>query len=482
MPRSSQVPCLAVFLLASFTVIAAEPTEPRAIITIYHPDPAHLWNRVHTALFLRIGPDKKPYGQDRLEPILWTESQHLLTGESATKARAVLDEFARDQGEALIDDPLKRAILQRDLWLIANWAAASNESGAKQLLERLARVINRIALTREQIGKLPDNYTQAASSKEFPASFDPQHPGRGPLPPDLFDPTGPWVCLGREDGPTAPLHLQVHNPFNNSTFFIFLKLPGGREATLAFTKTLAGFQEPLYVTNTDEKTKRSYWHLPNPKLPQWPQGTEVALVRRALLLDSRGNVVASPLTESVQFRVMRIDTPELNVKTVQALEGGLLGDVVNGIAPPTKPSRAVDAQAMFEFQFRRADLFADKPVGLRDVSTERDFKTGFNAHGWDEFDRGLSADEFLERTRPFKNNTASCIGCHRYPGIYGFNSFHGMFPFALQRELRQAGDDNEGYAPVAHKLLPLSIEKIEQAAIHHKTEQATWKALEKLLR
>jgi hypothetical protein len=44
-----------------------EATRPR----IYDRDPDHPWNRLHAALFVRIGPDGKAYGHDRLEPLLW---------------------------------------------------------------------------------------------------------------------------------------------------------------------------------------------------------------------------------------------------------------------------------------------------------------------------------------------------------------------------------------------------------------------------
>src|SRR5262249_10433280 len=160
-------------------------------------------------------------------------------------------------------------------------------------------------------------------------------------------------------------------------------------------KRLAAFDKPLYLPNADEKSRRSIPNLPNPALPQWPRGTEVALVRRAMLIDSKGRVVVSPLTESVQLRVLRTRTPALTAKAVGELYRGVPG-----------------AQAFAEFQLRRTALFAGEAGGLRDVSGERDFKTGFNAHPWDEFgDRRNPASTsapFPGRSQPFKNNRASC--------------------------------------------------------------------------
>src|SRR5262245_63866655 len=59
---------------------------------VYHADPQHLWNRLHEALFIRVGPDGRSYGQDRLEPLLWPESRHLLEERSHKRAVALLEE------------------------------------------------------------------------------------------------------------------------------------------------------------------------------------------------------------------------------------------------------------------------------------------------------------------------------------------------------------------------------------------------------
>src|SRR5688572_32017100 len=63
--------------------------------TVYDKDPQHLWNRIHAAMFVRTGPDGKRYGDDRLEPLLWENSQYLLKGEQADRAVAALEEFIR---------------------------------------------------------------------------------------------------------------------------------------------------------------------------------------------------------------------------------------------------------------------------------------------------------------------------------------------------------------------------------------------------
>lgn len=456
-----------VCLLITTVQVAADPKEETPPQAIYDKDRGHLWNRVHAALFIRTGPDGRSYGEDRLEPLLWKDTEHLLTGKSAARAVAVLDEFLRETGESLIDDPLKRAILQRDLWLVANWLAEKPRTDAQERFEALlAKVIRRLALSPDQIATLPDNYAAAVASKEYADTFDPEKPEQAYLPPDLFQPGGPWACVGRTDGPTAPRHLREDgtNRFTNSAFLVFLKLPGGRDATLDFLKRLAAFDEPLLLPNLDEKSKRSFPYLPNPALPQWPKGTEVALVRRALLIDSSRKIVASPLTESVQLRVMRTDTPAPTAETLEKAD----------------PRRGTNRQAFAEFQLRRGALFAGEAGGLRDASGERDFKTGFNAHPWDEFGERRSpastAGPFPRRSQPFENNRASCIGCHRLPGVYSFNSLQD-FHFASIRSRR----DEDGEGPKPPSLIAMTVEEVEQAAIKWKEAQPGWVELRKLL-
>src|SRR5205085_4483421 len=96
---------------------------PRSGITIYDADPHHLWNRLHRALYVRTAADGREVGADRLDPLLWANTRHLLSGKSHEDAVAVLDEFLNHHGEQLILDPLRRAILQRDLWAVFDWAA-----------------------------------------------------------------------------------------------------------------------------------------------------------------------------------------------------------------------------------------------------------------------------------------------------------------------------------------------------------------------
>ena len=96
------------------TVQAAEPSR------LYDPDPHQLWS-LHETLFIRVGPDGRAYGEDRLDPLVWSSTRHLLEDDSHRRALRVLNEFLSRHGERLIRDPLERAFLQHDLWVLFDW-------------------------------------------------------------------------------------------------------------------------------------------------------------------------------------------------------------------------------------------------------------------------------------------------------------------------------------------------------------------------
>jgi hypothetical protein len=452
---------------------------------MYHADPAHLWNRLHRTLFVRVGPDGRTYGQDRLEPLLWVGSKHLLEGKSHQQAVAVLEEFLQNKGETLIAEPLKRAVLQRDLWLVFNWLdgyhthfydpePTSEEVRAAQerLRPRLATVIGRLALTRNQIEKLPDNYAMAVASAEYARRFDPQHPDTPYLPADLFESKGPWVCIGRSDGPVAPQHQADTGTsmFTNSAFLVFLRLPDGRAATLDFLARLRAFDQPLRVDAKEPQLGMQF--VPNPKLPQFPVGTQVALVRRALLIAAPQTLTATTLTESVQLRIYR-QVPQMtepNVRAAIESSGG------GRVADP----RIAAWQAFHEFPLSRSRLFANRAGGLRPIgSDERDFNLPFFFQMSDAFEdpdyrpSGTSrppALPFSESQHPMKQD---CFLCHSLPGTASFNSY---FNFRGNVSLANRNDVSRPFS-----LAEMPVSEVNTATITWKENRPQWIALRKLL-
>jgi hypothetical protein len=467
------VPGVALVCFFASLGLAQSPTKTASKQSIYHADPEHLWNRLHEALFVRVGPDDRTYGQDRLEPLLWGGSKHLLEEPSHKRTVALLEEFLKNNGEKLIEDPLKRAVLQRDLWLVFNWLEGDHyhfyepelkpeevQEARDRLRRPLAAVIGRLALIPDQIKKLPDNYTAAVASVNFPKRFDPEHPERPYLPPDLFAANGPWVCIGRPDGPIAPEHLRDTgtNVFTNSAFLVFLRLPDGRAATLDYLKRLRSFDQPLRVEAKEPTIGLKY--LPNLKLPQLPVGTEVALVRRALLIASPNTPTATPLTESVQLRVY-LEVPEMTSRTLRAALGG-------------KP-QAQSWQSFHEFRLTRAELFAGRAGGLRAVGpAELDFHIPFFLWYRDEFENAEYREARpLDRSFSERSQSAikeDCFACHSLPGVASFNSYFNF-----------RGNLVDAAVARPFSLSEMSVSEVAGAAVKWKEGRPNWTALRKLL-
>jgi hypothetical protein len=349
---------------------AARPPDAR--LSPYGDDPDHLWNRLHQALFVREEAD----GTRRVhtaDPLLYRGGTFLLEGEPHRRAVALLDQLLAGSDERAIH-PLKRLFFQRDLWAAFDYVAwypddwvhhSRHEPAAVALRNRLARLIGRLALDDHEIDALPDNYALAVKSNQYPPDHDPEHSERPFLPPNLFDPTGPWVRFHATTAePMARQHFDGAG--GRAIHTIFLRLPRGRATTERYLKEL----------NRDS-------------VKQFPAGTMVAMVRRALAVDRAAKIRVTPVTELVQIRVYR-RVP----KDSQANSRGVAGD-----------------QDVYEFLLDRATLFAGQH-GLRAVGPDDPAEPLFERHE--------GADPF-ERTRrpltPAMPQLKTCIECHQAPGI-----------------------------------------------------------------
>jgi hypothetical protein len=344
----------------------------------------HVWNRVHRQLHVRTAPDGTEYGDDELDPLLWAETRYLLKSPSHENAIRVLDEFLNEHAERLVRDPLKRAVFQHDLWAVFDWVVASSDDHPEErraLAARLARVMRRVALSKEEIDRLPDNYAAAVERRRFADDYDPEHTDRAFLPRDLFDATGPW--LGITDSFTEPIAAQHASTFSHSEFSVLLNVPGGAAATLDYLKRLWDFSEPYTAEAFHDGEQRSAL---NPGLPQLPSGTKVALIRKMLLIDSAGHIARSHLTESVQLRVFHAPA---RVRDSQGFHGD---------------------QDFFEFRTLRRLLFAGDSGGLHAIEPGEPGFVIFSSQGADGFDGPMP-------TVPRAGVLQACVNCHREHGI-----------------------------------------------------------------
>jgi hypothetical protein len=263
-----------------------EPAEP-LVIRRYDPDPAHPWNRLHRALFVRTTPGGREHTHG-LDPLLWNRSRFLLEPPAHQRAIDALDEFLATDVQTAAS--VKRLTLQRDLWAAFDQLAwmpghlndDRHEPAAKALRVRLAEGIATLAEPNERVAALPDTYRDAVAAKQFPVAHDATHPDRPFLPPDLLEETGPWVSLGSGVWPPVG-RIHAREVSSRAAFLVFIRLPAGRDATLAFLKGVSRKPSPI------------------------PPGTQVALVRRALAVDAGGKAVVTPVVESIQLRVYRED-------------------------------------------------------------------------------------------------------------------------------------------------------------------------------
>ena len=409
-------------------MLKARSASDSAVWNVYDPDPAHVWNRLHRSLYSRVARDGREFGRDELDPLLWVETEHLLGGASNRQATARLDEFLDTHAERLVGDPLKRAMLQRDLWAVFDWTVRRTDKPTpelRRLQSGLARVIRRLSLSPTQARALPDNYAAAVASGKFAPAFDPARPEAPFLPPDLFRPEGAWVqvaVVGDATTPTAapssifgkavaPSH--VFGVDGRSVFRIFISLPRGREATLAYLRSVAEFPRPWV-----RDARAGGDPQPNPRLPQFPEGTRLALVRQMLSIDEHGEPLPTAITESVQIRVHR----------------AVPGEIPVGFSLDRDDARA--ALAVYELRLSRERLFAGEAGGLRAVARdEREFPL-FQSHGIDLFESEGGASGSLERhLRPV---LGSCTSCHFRPGIHSVLS---RMPDIVQLRVRDVRRD-----------------------------------------
>ena len=205
-------------------------------------------------LFIREDLPSTKLVPDALDPPLRDSTQYLLSKPSHESVLRVLDEFLQTHAERLIRDPVKRAILQRDLWAVFDRTVARepNRRGEptydkerQELQTRLAEVMRRLALSPEEIHSLPDNYGQALASAQFAGEYDPTHRDRPFLPPDLFESLGgPWIAIYAQGPSSEPVAAGHVSTFSRSSFLVFVRLPGGRKATFDYFRTLWDFPQP----------------------------------------------------------------------------------------------------------------------------------------------------------------------------------------------------------------------------------------------
>ncbi len=374
--------------------LCAAAAPPGPALAIYDSNPQSLWNRLYRAIAVRTE-GAVPYGVDNTVPF---DEPFDDPGALST----VLDEFLDQHAEQRSPSDLARALLLNDVWAAFDLAAGPRGGPQRSALQRpLAQLLGRLRLSRAAIDALPDNYLQAVRSADFAADFDPAHPERAFLPPDLFDPGGPWVEI--EDGRgglVAPFHVEELS--GRSVFRVFIRCPGGRQATLAYLDALNLYPTPLRLNSQDiataypsgRKLRANLMRL-DPATPQFPAGTMVALVRQMMVIDDRLEPVATDVTQTVLLRVYR-----------------RVGLPFTELGRDDFSSR----QLVYEFAMRRRDLLTGKAGGLRSLGPDH---REYQGSGEPFVSFGDSRATLLRG--PLVLST--CVRCHQGDGIFSVDSY-----------------------------------------------------------
>jgi hypothetical protein len=331
-------------------------------------------DRIHALLFGRVdrGGNSFPHMAD---VPLWETTHYLLEGPSHAQMLALLDDLLSQDVQKTLPDPRQRALLQQELWQVFDWTTLTDRFDASarvELRKPLAAAIRRVALTRDQIQSLPANL---------------QSGDRADIPPDVTDASAGWVSIGIP-GTTAIASVHLEQFDGRSAFGVFMHCPGGSQQAIDYLKALkaAPYSPPTFGATTRQ--------LAQDTTPQFPEGTQLALLRRMMLIDTNGSLVASPITQSLQIRTFVKIRPDMHPADVSPQEFLLDRDrYLAGASVAMCPSD------------REPTLFLS--VGV----------------DWFEGSEQIATTQY----RPPPRSIGACVSCHNYVGILSMNSYTRAF-------------------------------------------------------
>ena len=294
---------LATALAACSTVSTREPVQ-----LVYSDDSGDPWNRLFSLMFTRTVTHRKtsefadagPFtrlGENdfRLFPVSTKTFERFEHGDRAIAPFYPSIDFlylprtpppltdprfgglADALSAALADNrprsPIDRVLMQHDLWAVFDRLRPGD-----QRLPLLVRMIAKIALAREEIAALPDQYALARPTLSLP---------------DLFAAGSPWqelVWFDRRSHDTDAAYRQA-----TRVFVLPLDSVTDRRA---FVDDLRFLGSPM------EASLRGHEERGNKALSQL---AGAALVMQMLTIDNKGDVVPTPLVYTVQTRMFATD-------------------------------------------------------------------------------------------------------------------------------------------------------------------------------
>lgn len=426
-----------------------------APLPLYDADPQSLANRLFAALYIRASeiptkrggpPVHRIEGGDVIDFLAWPGSAYWSAPETFRRIEALLDEALADMPRLRPADPLKRAILQRDLWAAFDFFVGRNieRDGDKQtrqrrdaLCRKLALILRALTLASAEIAALPDTYALAVKSGRFASEhgFD---AAVDYLPPRLLTHPEEWQEIDfhqprvHEDIRERFITLHTRNYKGRSYFRVFYNFPGGRPA-------LEDYLKYIDAEGVDWKTSaHNGFIMVREGVKQIPVGTEVALVQFLIVLDDSLRPTATPIVESVRLRVF--------------------ANVDGGPQPPTNTGIGMNVS---EYMLRRRLLFDDLKYGglAREPDDQPIYRVIFQsatAPDWGD----------LGRSRTLAQD---CRLCHAGAGQIGVQTIASL--------VHQGGVDAGAQLGVAHAIPAGSSSPRRERDTLHKSRHETYRRL-----
>jgi hypothetical protein len=291
-------------------------------LPLFDADPQHLWNRLFAAVTIRPSrlpsvrggpPVARIEGGDRIEFFGWGGTTYWDESANVAQLERHLDQFLGQGGEKLSTDPLKRVLLQHDLWTLFDFLMARHiarrgdpetRHRRNELCRKLARAIQSLALPPETLAKLPDNYSLAIQSGRFAATHD-FDPKRDYLPPRLLSGDDEWQELDfyqarrSEDVERRYVFLHMRAFQGRSYFRVLCRFPRGRAQ-------LEDYLRELDARGIDWRASAQHGSIAlTPDAPKLPAGTEVALLQFLIALDTDLRLVPTSIVQSVRLLIFK---------------------------------------------------------------------------------------------------------------------------------------------------------------------------------
>lgn len=415
-------------------LVAASASAANEGVCIYHDDPQHPWNRLYAAFYVREVPlvvrgegeanSRLLLGPNVLDPPLGRHPRFLLDDEPFKSCNAALDEFINAKADRLITDPLRRAVLQRDLWAVFDLLQAdprrvthglmlegglptlTHEQRARRaaLSRKIVMVLKTLALSTGDIERLPNTFPEAVRPPENEA----MRQSTIGLPADLLDPKGSWVEIVK---PAPRLFGHTRQVDGRSVFRVFYRAPdewGGRER----------LQRWLIERQARSETDSSNVSTSQPKrTEELSIGMQFVLLRQMICIDEHLKLVPTKVVESVQLRITRPD--------------------------PAAKDGDFD-QSFAEYEMDRRRLFGHRSGGLMPAEVGATRPSGLAALGR----LHTNARGFLATRQPFM---ANCLACHGGRTVGGevlltvsIRSLHDAHPL-------QSGDSSQAERTILWK-------------------------------